>query len=267
MHAIAARKHTRQAQIAAGILIAAAGALALLPIGAARGDGEPTTLTLKPPTPKVRIADPLPNADEVSQALNNVAPPVPRVESPKPTDVAGTGDKGGPAAQPTPAPAPWRYIGSITNASYRRAIVVHQDKQQLLAEGDKVDSATIVQITPEYLLVRDAQGERQVPLAPKVTPVMQIVTAGTGGPGAGVQNDPGRPLTKNPSGMSPEEEAKYREVKRMQDEAAGRIPKQGARSPQPQPSPGGSAPGSNPGGVDSHQLQQAREQGEPSKDE
>lgn len=227
MHAIAAKRSTRHVQVAAVVLVAAAGALAMLPVGGAvskSGGGGDVTVR---PAARTRPSDPVPEISELSMALNRIAPPAPKVE---PSAVAG-GDRGPeatPEAAPAPpAPPPWRYIGSITNAAYRRAIVVVGDRQKLVAENEIIDGgAKLVTITPEYLVVREGETEREVPLAPKVTPTLQVVTAKPDASGRGKQGDPkaeqGIPHGKLVDGkevpLSEDEEIKAREALRAKEE-------------------------------------------------
>lgn len=177
MHTIAARRLTVRARLAAGGLLAGAAALAVVPVGAAGDEGhagdQPGGLA---PMARAKPVDPIPPATEVSLALNKVAPPVPKTEPPKDKDKPGGAGGDKPAAPPPPPP--WRYIGSITNASYRRAIMVINDSQKLLAEGDKVDDSTLIEINSDYLVLRDGTGaERQVMLAPKQIVTLQLVGA------------------------------------------------------------------------------------------
>ncbi|MBL8991644.1 MAG: hypothetical protein JNJ48_08710 [Phycisphaerae bacterium] len=227
MHAIAAKRSTRRVQVAAAVLTVAAGALAMLPVsGAARESTGSPDVAGRPPA-RQRPVDPVPEIAELSSALTRVAPPAPKVE---PAAVAG-GEKGpeaGPeAAAPPPAPPAWRYIGSITNAAYRRAIVVVGDRQKLVAENETIDGGTtLVSITPEYLLVREGEKEREVPLAPKVTPTLQVVTGRPDSGGRGKQGDPkseqGIPHAKMVDGkevpLSEDEEIKAREAIRAKEE-------------------------------------------------
>ena len=168
MHRAVASKRTRQAQIWAAGMAALAGIAFFAPLGQppAASVAAPTVTpgpaanVPPPPNPAADVSL-LPEAGELGAALARLSPPVPKVESPKP---APTPEVAAAPAVPPPSPVgnTWSYIGAVLTDRDRRGIVKINEVQRLVKVDQTIDGTTVIQIEPEFIMVRDAAGERKI---------------------------------------------------------------------------------------------------------
>lgn len=186
MHRAVASKRTRQAQIWAAGMAALAGIAFFAPLG--RPPAAPVAPPTGTPTPTANVPAPpnpaadvslLPEAGELGAALARLSPPVPKIEAPKPPPTPDVV-----AAPPPPPPAPvgnaWSYIGAVLTDRDRRGIVKINEVQRLVKVDQTIDGTTVIQIEPEFIMVRDAAGERKIErpaLAARPKPVVVAAAA------------------------------------------------------------------------------------------
>lgn len=186
MHRAVASKRTRQAQIWAAGMAALAGIAFFAPLGQppAASVAAPTVTpgpaanVPPPPNPAADVSL-LPEAGELGAALARLSPPVPKVESPKPAPTPEVV-----AAPEVPPPSPvgntWSYIGAVLTDRDRRGIVKINEVQRLVKVDQTIDGTTVIQIEPEFIMVRDAAGERKIErpaLAARPRPVAPAAVA------------------------------------------------------------------------------------------
>ena len=170
-----ARKRARTAQLAAGGGLAAALAVAVLPLHAA------LTRSAEPPAPPPtadNTTDEGPAAEPIDrQWASNIFLAV------SPAAIPATTGEGVTIAEPTPEPVPqspndpgnivpnarWQYLGSIATGRGRSAILRDTqtgNRQHLVFEGKEVDGFKVTEITSSHVILSGSGGQTQVDLAP-----------------------------------------------------------------------------------------------------
>ncbi len=168
MHQFLAKRHLRNARLMAAGLLGLGGAFLILPTGlggnavstdpaAANPAGTTTPAGTTRPSAEaapttIAGADPA----DLAGLLNVLAAPVPK---PPPAPVASTDPT--PETPPAPVAAAIRFAGSILGPSYRRAILVINEQQRMVAEGDAVENETVDAIHADRVVLRTADGERR----------------------------------------------------------------------------------------------------------
>lgn len=165
-----AKSMTRTVQTVAVALVAAAGLAAFIPLSVkaepvADAPADPT-----PPKPKVVETTKVElDATATSAFLNLVSGPVKN----QPVEV-GTNDTAPPQPPPTGIGS-WRYLGGIISSSYKRAILVIDDQQRLLAEGQTINDVEIVQIDKAFVKVKQGEAETTIDIAPRQKPTLTVL--------------------------------------------------------------------------------------------
>lgn len=166
MHQSLAKRHLRNARLMAAGLLGLGGLFLILPTGLggsaapaaaplpAGGSPSGTTTRPAPATAPATIAGADPS--DLAGLLNTLAAPVPK---PVPVTVAPTETTLD--VPPTPVVAAVRFAGSILGPSYRRAILVINEQQRMVAEGDAVENETVDAIHADRVVLRNADGERR----------------------------------------------------------------------------------------------------------
>jgi hypothetical protein len=192
MNRAKANSLTRRVQVLALLFAAGAVVAGVIPMTASSGPVVP----LPPPIQLKAAEAPVEvSAPALATAIDAIAPPVVIKDQPK-TEVV----------TPPPPPSAWKYLGAIISGSYKRAVVIVNDRQHLVAEGTKVDDTEVVEIDSAYIKIKDAAGaEQMIELAARQKTQLTIAgpTAGAGRqmPGAApVYTPPG----KGGGGMTPE---------------------------------------------------------------
>ncbi len=189
MHRAQATQFVRRSQFISGALLAVGVVLMVVPTRCAAPESSVAAAPRTNARPVGPAAPETPRAAELAKRLTQLLPAQKPLDPPK-VDVVVTPDKnaGPPPPPPPPPPAPVRYLGSITNREFRRAVVVLNGvSQRLLAEGDALDAThTLKSILPTALLIVDANG---------VESRVELATAAPGAPGtpgtAGTRPAPG----------------------------------------------------------------------------
>ncbi|HYD00685.1 MAG TPA: hypothetical protein VEB22_05610 [Phycisphaerales bacterium] len=193
-----AKSMTRRVQAAAVVFVLLAVAAATAPLGATRAESPeaappPAPLAPKPAeAAKVEIDTPM-----LATALNAVSGPVKNQAAPV-EDVAPT-----PTERPSTGIGSWRYLGAIMSSTYKRGIIVVNDKQHLLAVGQRFnpDSAPgapanpntdveIVDIDRTFIKVRQGEVETQIDLAPRKRAELTVVDPASPAGRAAAANNP-----------------------------------------------------------------------------
>jgi hypothetical protein len=99
------------------------------------------------------------NPATMAAGLLTISPP-PKIIAKAPE----TNDEGQPNAQTpaAPPPAAWRYLGAIESGDYRRAIVLVDGKQHMLAERQKLNDIELLEITADSIRVMKPAPENEV---------------------------------------------------------------------------------------------------------
>lgn len=163
-----AKSMTRTVQTIAVVLVAATGAAAIVPLSV-KAEPVVDTAAVPPTTPKP-IETPKVEVDTTTAAtfLDTVSGPVKnqRVETP-PTETVAT--------PPPTGVDSWRYLGGIISSTYKRAVVVIDDQQRLLSEGQTFKDVEIVQIDKAFVKVKQGETETTINIAPRQKPVLTVL--------------------------------------------------------------------------------------------
>lgn len=153
MNRAKANSLTRKMQVVAIAFAVVAGVVAagVIPMSAPSGAvtvAPPPVVPVKPVEAPMEV-----NAPALATAIDLIAPPViPREKVDLPP--------------PPPPPSAWKYLGAIISGSYKRAVVLVNDKQQLVAEGTKVGPSEtaqteVLEIDPGFIRIKDPAGAEQ----------------------------------------------------------------------------------------------------------
>lgn len=220
-----AKSMTRTVQVAAVVFVALGATAAFVPLGV----GKPQVVEAAPPpqpvappkvdqAPKIEVDIAL-----LATALNSVSGPVKN----QPTPVE---DKTEPEKPELTGVDSWRYLGAIMGGAYKRAIVVIDGQQQMLAVGQQYKNAEIVEIDRLYVKVKEGETEHTINLAARQKPTLTLVdpagrgAGGAGAAGGGGVNQPNGARTvgggvMNPSDPNAAKAARLRELDRMKTDA------------------------------------------------
>lgn len=176
LHHTQAANAVRIAQLAAVSLTAVV--VAVLVLGPKSGERPVPTLTLT--DPNVKSFTPPPekpqyHADVKSMALalgqlGNSPKPAPKPEATTPEVV------------PTPVASEEsvRYLGSLTEPGRTLALLKVNDRQRLLAPGEKIESMTIIEVGRDFAIVEDSQGQRRLTKGERQGPAVTYTTGNLG---------------------------------------------------------------------------------------
>jgi hypothetical protein len=231
-----AKTMTTRVQLAAGVFILLAVAAAVAPLGASKADSTDTAAAPPAPAPKPAEAPKI-EIDTVmlANAINTVSGPVKNQHiEPDPTTITPP-----PAAPVLTGVDAWRYLGAIMSSTYKRAIIVVNDQQRLVAEGQTVsleaagtpaeshsaaNDVQIVEIDKLFVKVKQGEVETKIDIAPRQRAALNVIDPsgrnnGNGGaPGANNQN---RPVSSGSRANDAEAAAKMaRNMERFKDAKA-----------------------------------------------
>jgi hypothetical protein len=123
------------------------------------------------------------NPGVIAAGLMTISPPAKII--PK---VPETNDEGQPtaAAPPPPPPAAWRYLGAIESGEYRRAIVLVDGKQHMLAERERLNNVEVLEIKADAIRVMKPAPDNEVTIekAQRERTRLSLVTPGRSAPAA-----------------------------------------------------------------------------------
>ncbi|MDP1661829.1 MAG: hypothetical protein Q8L55_07920 [Phycisphaerales bacterium] len=167
-----ARSITRRVQAIAAVFVLGAAVAAFAPLGATHAEApdpaDASPVAAKPPEPAAPAVEI--DTTMLAAAINAVAGPVKN----QPVPVEPVAPEQPVAAAPAGLDA-WRYLGAIMSSSYKRAIVTVGEKQQLLAEGQRIGEIEIVQIDKQFIKVKQGEVETTIDLAPRQRPALTLL--------------------------------------------------------------------------------------------
>lgn len=226
-----AKSMTRTVQAITAVLLCAAVAAAVVPTGASAPAAEqpPAAPQSAPaaPQPKAQAApidfaphDLAANLDAVSGPVKNgPKPPEPAGPQPPQPTVARTG------------PESWKYLGGIISDSYKRAVIVIEDQQRLLAEGQtfKPDPHAdteyqVLQIDPAFVRVKHGDDEHTINAAPRQRAALNVLDPAAARAAASGYAAPGfrAGAPTNANAAANANAARNRDLERMKADAKAR---------------------------------------------
>lgn len=123
------------------------------------------------------------NPGAMAAGLLSISPPAKIIpKAPETNDEGQTA-----AAPPPPPPAAWRYLGAIESGEYRRAIVLVDGKQHMLAERQKLNDIELLEITADSIRVMKPAPDNEVVIekAKRERTRLSLVTPTRSTPAAG----------------------------------------------------------------------------------
>lgn len=153
---------TRRAQITGGVLLLAAGGLAIANIPGLGGSGEmPSAKAVAVPKLSVGVAVAHVDPEGLASRLNGLSMPMGQEKPPAPPPpVEETTAE--PTKEPVKAEVVWEYIGGIIGPAARRAIVTIEGVQKMMAEGQDEGGTTLQAVTADYIVVAKGGEEKRI---------------------------------------------------------------------------------------------------------
>lgn len=230
-----AKSMTRTVQTLAVALLGLTAVAAIVPLGAKAGpiEADPAALPPAPPPKPVEVAKVDVDVTTAAANLDSVSGPVknqhvPEEEKPE-TTVA--------APAPTGIDA-WKYLGGIISDSYKRAIVVVNDQQHLLAEGQKfkpdpvnnpLAEVLIVEIDRTFIKVKEGETEHTITISPRQKAALNVLdpaaaarVAGANGGANPSYSAPANRGMATSTQLNPSAASRLRDLERMKMDAKAR---------------------------------------------
>lgn len=174
MHVDQIKSRTVRVQLAAAALGACAVAAAIVPVAAPSVE-EVAVPEVKAPENKGPLITAAPTGDiaELARSLDSISPPV---IVPKKVETAAA-----PPVPVEPPPPAWRYLGSLVTPAGLRGLVSVDNRQVLIRKDDRVNDATVTELTTTYLVLTRGDKTERIDLAPRASGALKVITPGQAG--------------------------------------------------------------------------------------
>jgi len=186
LHHTQASNAVRFAQLAAISLTAVV--VAVLAFGPRSGERPVPALTLADPGTKP-VAPTVPEKPQHHADAKSIALALGQLgNSPKPSPKPETTSTPEPTPTPVASEESVRFLGALTEPGRRLALLKVNDRQRLLAPGEKIESITVIEVGPDFVVVEDSHGQRRLTKGERQGPAVTFTTASSGAASSGSFN-------------------------------------------------------------------------------